>query len=81
MLFFTATETSDVVYQLRMSCELGEATNVPQVRALFRSFHPALTRPGLKAGLSCVSSHLALFVALVSRTNLLRWSRTRGCGG
>jgi len=34
MLFFTATETSDVVYQLRMSCELGEATSTPQVPAL-----------------------------------------------
>jgi hypothetical protein len=32
MLFFTATENSDVVYQLRMSCELGEPTGVPQVR-------------------------------------------------
>jgi thiol-disulfide isomerase/thioredoxin len=31
MLFFTATETSDVVYQLRMSCELGEPTGVPQL--------------------------------------------------
>jgi len=31
MLFFTATETSDVVYQLRMSCELGEATSTPQL--------------------------------------------------
>jgi hypothetical protein len=32
MLFFTASETSDVVYQLRMSCELGEPTSTPQVR-------------------------------------------------
>ena len=31
MLFFTATETSDVVYQLRMSCELGEPTAAPQM--------------------------------------------------
>lgn len=31
MLFFTATETSDVVYQLRMSCELGDPTNSPQL--------------------------------------------------
>ena len=31
MLFFTATETSDVVYQLRMSCELGDPTGSPQV--------------------------------------------------
>lgn len=31
MLFFTATETSDVVYQLRMSCELGEPSSTPQV--------------------------------------------------
>ena len=32
MLFFTATETSDVVYQLRMSCELGEPKpGVPQL--------------------------------------------------
>ncbi len=32
MLFFTASETSDVVYQLRMSCELGEPTSTPQVQ-------------------------------------------------
>ena len=31
MLFFTATETSDVVHQLRMSCELGEPTSSPQM--------------------------------------------------
>jgi len=31
MLFFTATETSDVVYQLRMSCELGEPSSTPQM--------------------------------------------------
>jgi hypothetical protein len=31
MLFFTATETSDVVYQLRTSCELGEPTTTPQL--------------------------------------------------
>ncbi len=31
MLFFTATETSDVVYQLRTSCELGEPTSTPQL--------------------------------------------------
>jgi thioredoxin-related protein len=31
MLFFTATETSDVVHQLRMSCELGEPTASPQM--------------------------------------------------
>lgn len=31
MLFFTASETSDVVYQLRMSCELGEPTTSPQL--------------------------------------------------
>jgi len=34
MLFFTATETSDVVYQLRMSCELGEPTGTPQLVVL-----------------------------------------------
>lgn len=34
MLFFTATETSDVVYQLRMSCELGEPTGEPQLVVL-----------------------------------------------
>ena len=34
MLFFTASATSDVVYQLRMSCDLGEPTNVPQVSPL-----------------------------------------------
>ena len=33
MLFFSATETSDVVYQLRMSCELGEPSSSPQVCA------------------------------------------------
>ena len=31
MLFFTATETSDVVEQLRMSCGLGEPTGDPQL--------------------------------------------------
>ena len=31
MLFFTATETSDVVYQLRMSCDLGEPSGTPQL--------------------------------------------------
>mmetsp|Transcript_654 Transcript_654/g.1739 ORF Transcript_654/g.1739 Transcript_654/m.1739 type:complete len:231 (-) Transcript_654:76-768(-) len=31
MLFFTATETSDVVYQLRLSCELNEPTSTPQL--------------------------------------------------
>eukprot|EP00287_Rhodomonas_sp_CCMP768_P009715 CAMPEP_0196717090 /NCGR_PEP_ID=MMETSP1091-20130531/495_1 /TAXON_ID=302021 /ORGANISM="Rhodomonas sp., Strain CCMP768" /LENGTH=440 /DNA_ID=CAMNT_0042057315 /DNA_START=60 /DNA_END=1382 /DNA_ORIENTATION=+ len=31
MLFFTATETSDVVEQLRVSCELGEPTTTPQL--------------------------------------------------
>ncbi|EKX40274.1 hypothetical protein GUITHDRAFT_88850 [Guillardia theta CCMP2712] len=31
MLFFTATETSEVVSQLRMSCELGEPTTTPQL--------------------------------------------------
>jgi len=34
MLFFTATETSDVVYQLRMSCELGDPTSTPQMVVL-----------------------------------------------
>lgn len=34
MLFFTATDTSDVVYQLRMSCELGEPTGTPQLVVL-----------------------------------------------
>lgn len=31
MLFFTATETNDVVHQLRMSCDLGEPTTTPQM--------------------------------------------------
>jgi len=31
MLFFTATETSDVVDNMRMSCELGEPTGTPQL--------------------------------------------------
>jgi hypothetical protein len=31
MLFFTASETSDVVEQLRASCGLGEPTATPQV--------------------------------------------------
>merc|ERR1712205_134343 len=34
MLFFTATETSDVVYQLRISCDLGEPTGTPQLVVL-----------------------------------------------
>ena len=40
MLFFTATETNDVVHQLRMSCDLGEPTSTPQMVGLFRSFLP-----------------------------------------
>ncbi len=38
MLFFTATETSDVVHQLRMSCEMGEPTASPQMVSFDR--HP-----------------------------------------
>ena len=68
MLFFTATETSDVVYQLRMSCELGEATNVPQVRAFSHAPQPK-SWPVLYV---VPSLSLALFVALVSRTHLLQ---------
>mmetsp|Transcript_816 Transcript_816/g.1961 ORF Transcript_816/g.1961 Transcript_816/m.1961 type:complete len:225 (+) Transcript_816:813-1487(+) len=31
ILFFVATETNDVVHQLRVSCEIGEASNTPQM--------------------------------------------------
>jgi hypothetical protein len=74
----------------------GRPPTCPRSELFFILSTLALTSPGLRAALSCVWSHLsrslarslsllplclALFVALVSRTHLLQWSRTRGCGG
>ena len=44
MLFFTATESNEVVQQLRMSCELGEPTSTPQMVHPLCAFTPQLIR-------------------------------------
>jgi hypothetical protein len=44
MLFFTATESNDVVHQLRMSCDLGEPTSTPQMVSSIHFDHTKIFR-------------------------------------